>query len=56
MKVINTYMVFRYGTWQVLFHVEGDLYFATTTGAFGQREMTIVQLTQEEGKNLMPKT
>lgn len=55
-KIDEQYMFYdtRAGAYHILFRVE-DRYFRTTTGAFNQRDMAIVSLSEEEAKEIIYK-
>jgi len=53
MKILNQYIVVIKGNYQVLYECVGEKYFATSTGAFNQRDMYIERLHASEAKKLL---
>lgn len=53
MKVTDQWMVRYYNQFQILVKTESDSYFITSAGAFGQRDMTWIQITGHEANTLL---
>ena len=54
MKVIEQYVYkHKNGSWQILYRCQDDLYFTTDTGAFGQRDMSIIPIGVIEAETLI---
>jgi hypothetical protein len=58
MKIINQYIVKGQTILdiQVLFECENDKWFCTSTGAFGQRDMSIMKISKYEAQQLLNTT
>jgi hypothetical protein len=53
MKIIEQFIVSKSSQWHVLYHLENDTWFMTSTGAFQQRDMYIEQIEENEAKKLL---
>lgn len=56
MKVIKQYIVKTTFGFQIVFYCEGERFFQTTNGGFGQRDMSIKEITGEEAQQLIDKS
>jgi hypothetical protein len=53
MKVINTYVIYFLGAYQILTECEDDTWYMTTTGGFNQRDMTIIKVNPDDAKRIL---
>lgn len=53
MKILQQWIVKEYNAYQLLVYCGGGDYYITTTGAFGQRDMTWINIPPSHAESLI---